>query len=579
MSEKLVLIMALIAVTAMLTVIPNLRKISASPYVNIDVETAYDMITNGSYPDLVVLDVRTQSEYDSGHIYGAVWIPHTELEARISELAGHEDHEIIVYCRSGVRSVNASETLESVNFTKVYNMLGGILSWEAGGHSVWIATVHNLNTTFNYDTIQAAIDAPQTLYGHAIFVEEGTYYEHVVLNKSLSLIGEDKLTTIIDGNYTGNVIRIIASNVKITGLTVQNSHQEHPYCGIHIGELTADNNISHNFIKDSFYAIGLWHSSNNTICQNEMTRSDFGISLNTSFNNIISRNNVTHNLRGVVLKYSCSNNTVSGNNIGLNDFGVWFYRSSNNTISRNKIANNNYDGVQFTLSSDNTLSGNEIATNDHYGVRLDSSFNNTFNHNDFDNAEQVHIDLPSFANYWDDGFEGNYWSNYDGADADRDGIGESWFEIDENNTDRYPLMGMFSSFNTSLGDIYTICNSTISDFQCYFDSENQTNVIKFNVNGTEGLGFCRICIPHTVLNDTYTVLVDGYEPAYVNYILYDNGTHHWIYFTYQHSIHEVIIIPEFPLFLILPLFIIATLLAAIIYRKKYFIIITEHLVP
>ena len=96
----------------------------ASPYANVDVGTAFNMITSGTYPDLVVLDVRRQDEYDGGHIYGAIWIPHTELEARIGELAGHEDHELIVYCRSGVRSVIASKILDSYNFTRVYNMLG-----------------------------------------------------------------------------------------------------------------------------------------------------------------------------------------------------------------------------------------------------------------------------------------------------------------------------------------------------------------------------------------------------------------------------------------------------------------------
>ena len=56
--------------------------------------------------------------------------------------------------------------------------------------------VHNLDTGLNYTTIQEAIDAPETQNGHTVFVEEGTYYENVVINKSLSLIGENRETTI-----------------------------------------------------------------------------------------------------------------------------------------------------------------------------------------------------------------------------------------------------------------------------------------------------------------------------------------------------------------------------------------------
>jgi hypothetical protein len=70
------------------------------------------------------------------------------------------------------------------------------------------------------------------------------------------------------------------------------------------------------------------------------------------------------------------------------------------------------------------------------------------------------------------------------------------------------------------------------------------------------------------MNETYHVTIDGVEPYYVNYTLYDNGTHRWIYFSYQHSALEIIIIPEFPSFLILPLFMIATLLAALVCKRK-----------
>jgi rhodanese-related sulfurtransferase len=82
-----------------------------------------------TYPDLFILDVRTVSEYNSGHIPNASNIPVEELVARIGEIAIYNNTEIIVYCRSGVRSRQASDILIAQNFTKVYNMLGGFNSW------------------------------------------------------------------------------------------------------------------------------------------------------------------------------------------------------------------------------------------------------------------------------------------------------------------------------------------------------------------------------------------------------------------------------------------------------------------
>lgn len=75
--------------------------VCVSAHTNVDVNTAYSMITGGAYPNLVILDVRTKGEYDSGHIYGATLIPVTELLARIGELASHKNDPILVYCGSG----------------------------------------------------------------------------------------------------------------------------------------------------------------------------------------------------------------------------------------------------------------------------------------------------------------------------------------------------------------------------------------------------------------------------------------------------------------------------------------------
>ena len=103
---------------------------------NITVDTAYDMITDGSFPNLVILDVRYQYEYDLGHLYDAVLIRYDELETRIGELEEHKNHEIIVYCKSGGRSQIACEILVECNFTKVYNVLGGVLAQIDAGYPI-----------------------------------------------------------------------------------------------------------------------------------------------------------------------------------------------------------------------------------------------------------------------------------------------------------------------------------------------------------------------------------------------------------------------------------------------------------
>jgi len=95
------------------------------------------MITKASFPNLVILDVRYQCEYDMGHLSDAILIPYNELETRIGELEEHKNHKIIVYCKSGNRSQIACETLAKYNFTKVYNMLGGILAWIDAGYPIW----------------------------------------------------------------------------------------------------------------------------------------------------------------------------------------------------------------------------------------------------------------------------------------------------------------------------------------------------------------------------------------------------------------------------------------------------------
>jgi hypothetical protein len=169
---------------------------------------------------------------------------------------------------------------------------------------------------------------------------------------------------------------------------------------------------------------------------------------------------------------------------------------------------------------------------------------------------------------WDNALEGNYWDKYTGVDTNLDGIGDTPQTIDANNTDNYPLMGIFSSFNTSAGRyVNVVSNSTIEDFT-YFKSNSTIRIHASNMTANQTHGFCRICIPYALINETFYVTVDGASPTYSNYSLYDNGTHRWIYFAYEHSKVEIIIIPEFPSPAVLLILMTATPVAIAVHRRK-----------
>lgn len=80
--------------------------------------------------DALILDVREDKEYASGHIPKAKHIPLGQLTKRIQELDKHKGKPILVTCRSGHRSARACRTLKKAGFETVFNQAGGIIAWE-----------------------------------------------------------------------------------------------------------------------------------------------------------------------------------------------------------------------------------------------------------------------------------------------------------------------------------------------------------------------------------------------------------------------------------------------------------------
>jgi len=309
----------------------------------------------------------------------------------------------------------------------------------------------------DYPTIQAGILAAHP--GDTVFVRKGAYPENVSIGKSLTLQGEDRKNTIIDGGGSGSVVHITANNVVVRGLTVRNGE-----VGL---DLWSDLPIHDITLKDLI------------VTSNAVT----GIrSLKTGGFHVIEDCVISHNrMYGMnIHQFSRSlirNCEVFGNNTGLRPAWSWYIRLEGNkiyhnhgggiyldscyyaTIERNLVYDNEGSGISVTyISSRNMIKENVLFRNKQgigFGLAWGGFGENRIYHNDlFNNQSQVAASRDSINfQYWDNGplLGGNYWSGYKGQDANHDGIGDTPYPMIKGAQDRYPLVKPWNRVQAALG--------------------------------------------------------------------------------------------------------------------------------
>ena len=373
----------------------------------------------------------------------------------------------------------------------------------------------------DFPTIQEAINAAQE--GDTIHVKkghyEGSFNQTLEINNAINLYGEDKTATVLNLSpplvpmhiftyeYMGYLasIQINSNNVKISGLTINTPGGAILGKGdrIQILGVTAATGfsiegkqakISENTIMGDIDVSG----NNNTVTSNRFEIKVEGITPTidcVGSNNIIANNtlatkeetsNIKLNIEGAnnlvannllsTIHLKGNNNIIYKNSIKAvpGDSGIYLSHSFANKICANRVTYAEsiiyqQEGIFLSESGDNVVYANNIESV-FKGVYLQNTDtapmvtnNNTFYHNNFINNQiQAWDYTSSTTNLFDNGKEGNYWSSYNGTDANNDGIGDSPYKptslyvygdvrkTTECSPDNYPLMKPFNIDNVTI---------------------------------------------------------------------------------------------------------------------------------
>jgi parallel beta-helix repeat protein len=261
-----------------------------------------------------------------------------------------------------------------------------------------------VNTTGNggaFTCIQDAIDNASD--GDTVFVFSGTYYENVVVNKTISLVGEDRNTTEINGWNDGDVVLITRDYVNITGFNCTRAGSNLEDAGIELYSVQNCKVLSNNFRFGGYSGIRLYSSNNNTVEDNNISQRGFAIYLKYSNDNIVIRNiGYSNNHYGIFLYSSFGNNVTENNVSNGDDYGIALSKSNGNIITDNTAFSNKESGIYFLDSYRNNVFRNNISNN-LYGIKLwTSNYNNIVNNNVFpNNHDGIRLDYSDFNNVID----------------------------------------------------------------------------------------------------------------------------------------------------------------------------------
>jgi len=217
-----------------------------------------------------------------------------------------------------------------------------------------------------YRIIQDGVNA--SVNGDTVFVFNGTYYESILVNKSINLFGEEKHQTVIDGGggtETNMVVQLQDANgTNISGFTIQNGGSN----GIGVLIQSNNNTITNNIIGSNHTLCLRVDKGYNIIANNTILSGRDGIALISNYN-IVADNTIL--AKEIALDLMDTYNTIIGNTIqNAAVYTIYDEGGGHNLISRNIISNNSYDGITVFESNNDIITDNVIFSNEGSGVAI-----------------------------------------------------------------------------------------------------------------------------------------------------------------------------------------------------------------
>jgi parallel beta-helix repeat protein len=354
-------------------------------------------------------------------------------------------------------------------------------------------TISGLVVPDNYPTIQSAIDAASS--GNTIHVKSGTYNENLVIDKQITLIGENRANTIITAETDNPTITITTNNVTVTGFTISGSNTgvyivtdnctltnntiEDCSTGIYTNSSTESRyyiNIIDNTVKDNAEAGIIFEGKPFmfNVTGNTITGNGYGVRATDSYRCLIQNNTITANNVGVdaagirldIMNNNLTDNTETAitirniptetsdiirifyNTIQNSKQGLNIIQGSRHSIIQNTI-NNCTTAINFNQTKNRGWITENNITNNTNGLSITESNQNIYENNLIDNTHQAIIDANSTID-WDSQQKGNYWSDYttrypQANQIDDTGVWDTPYQIDSNNTDQYPLVNPYTN--------------------------------------------------------------------------------------------------------------------------------------